>query len=100
MLIRSMLGPRQTERIEAGEDVDFSYTLPDGRRQRVNVYRERGRLAAAIRLLNDAVPTLEELSLPAHPGQARAAFPRPHSGDGADRERQIHHPRGDAPLHQ
>lgn len=64
VLIRSMLGPRQTERIEAGEDVDFSHTLPDGRRQRVNVYRERGRLAAAIRLLNDAVPTLEELSLP------------------------------------
>ena len=64
VLIRSMLGPRQTERIEAGEDADFSYTLPDGRRQRVNVYRERGRLTAAIRLLNDAVPTLEELSLP------------------------------------
>ncbi len=38
VLIRSMLGPRQTERIEAGEDVDFSYTparRPASARQRL-----------------------------------------------------------------
>ena len=80
--------------------MDFSYTLPDGRRQRVNVYRERGRLAAAIRLLNDAVPTLEELSLPPILGRLALLSRGLILVTGADRERQIHHPRGDAPLHQ
>ena len=74
-LIRAMLTPRQAERIDRGEDADFCYALPDGRRQRVNVYRERGRLCAAMRLLNDTIPTLEELRLPSVLGQL-ALLPR------------------------
>lgn len=47
-----------------GVDSDFCYVSPDGTRQRVNVYREQGHLCAAIRLLNDQIPTLEQLQLP------------------------------------
>jgi twitching motility protein PilT len=37
----------------------------DGNRQRVNVFRQGGRLAATIRLLNSSIPSLEMLGLPA-----------------------------------
>lgn len=86
-LIRAMLTPRQAERIDRGEDADFCYALPDGRRQRVNVYRERGRLCAAVRLLNDTIPTLEELRLPSVAGAAGAAPQRPDPAHRADRQR-------------
>lgn len=44
---------------------DFSATLRhEGQTFRCQVFRERGRLAAAIRVLPDRLPTLEELHLP------------------------------------
>lgn len=46
------------------EDADFCYTAEDGSRNRVNVYRQQKHMAAAIRLLNDHIPTLEELKMP------------------------------------
>ena len=64
-LIRSLLDGDAQARLDAGQDLDFALTAPDGSRQRVNIFRQQGRLAAAIRLLNDHIPTLEELRLPA-----------------------------------
>ena len=49
-----------TERI----DPDFALVAPDGTRSRVNVFFQQGRAAATLRLLNDAIPTLAELSMP------------------------------------
>lgn len=53
---------------EAGDpyagDLDFALELEDGTRHRVNVYRDRTGLSAAIRLLNDHIPSLAELDLP------------------------------------
>ena len=63
-MILELLSPEQTRAVEAGRDVDTAFSLPDGGRQRVNVYHQQGRLAATIRLLNDAVPTLQSLGLP------------------------------------
>ena len=63
-LILSLMTPDQQEKLESGEDVDFAFQTQDGNRQRVNVFRQQGRLAAAIRLLNAKVPTLEQLHLP------------------------------------
>lgn len=57
-------------------ELDFSYALPipfelrvpGGPKQRarfrVNMYRERGAVAAAFRLISSKIPTVEELSLP------------------------------------
>lgn len=62
-LILSIMTPEQKDKLEAGEDVDFAFQTQDGNRQRVNVFRQQGHLAAAIRLLNAKVPTLEQLHL-------------------------------------
>ena len=63
-LIRSMLTKKQEENIAAGIDVDFAIRTSDGNRQRVNVFRQQLGSAAVIRLLNQGIPTLEELRLP------------------------------------
>ena len=63
-VIISMLNEKQKKMLALGEDVDFSLTSSDGNRQRVNVFRQQGKVAATIRLLNSEIPTLEELKLP------------------------------------
>ena len=63
-LIVSMMDARQYAAINSGADIDLSYAMEDGQRQRVNIYRQQGSLAAAIRILNDEIPTLEQLNLP------------------------------------
>lgn len=63
--ILSMLSADQEKRLRAGEDLDFSLETSDGSRQRVNVFRQTGKIAACIRLLNSKVPSFGELGLPA-----------------------------------
>lgn len=63
-LLLSLLNDSQKERLEQGVDADFAFETADGNRQRVNVFRQQGRLAAAIRLLETRIPTLEQLKLP------------------------------------
>lgn len=63
-LILSMVSDAQRKRLDAGEDLDFAYALGDDDRYRVNIYRHRLGLAAAIRVLRGNIPSLEELSLP------------------------------------
>lgn len=63
-MIYSLLNDSQRKDIDNGKDVDFAFEASDGTRQRVNVYRYKGKLAATIRLLNNHIPSLEELNLP------------------------------------
>lgn len=70
-LLDAFLTPRVRERIVYDGAVDFSLRLAapaevDERtwRFRVNIHRQRGTLAAAIRALPLAVPTIAELNLP------------------------------------
>jgi twitching motility protein PilT len=63
-LILSMLNDEQVKKLKTGVDVDFCYTLPNGLRQRVNVYRQQGQYAATLRNLNDEIPTIDQLKLP------------------------------------
>lgn len=62
--ILSMLSAEQEQRLNDGEDIDFVFQISNGARQRVNVFRQMGKLAASIRLLNEKVPTLEDLRMP------------------------------------
>lgn len=62
--IMSMLTPPQRDKIAQREDLDFCYTLENGLRQRVNVYYQQRCLCAAIRVLNDSIPSFESLKLP------------------------------------
>lgn len=52
------------EDFKNGIDADFAIQTEDGNRQRVNVFRQQGKVAATIRILNNHIPSLEELKLP------------------------------------
>ena len=63
-MLLGMMEERHRQQFEAGKDADFAWQAADGSRQRVNVFRQQRKLAAAIRLLNSRIPTLQELKLP------------------------------------
>ncbi len=62
--ILSILSADQEKLLTEGNDIDFSFELANGARQRVNVFRQSGKLAASIRLLNEKIPSLDELKMP------------------------------------
>ncbi len=64
LMLYGLLDERQKERLAEGYDIDFALETPDHNRQRVNVFRQQGKIAATIRLLNNHIPTLEELHMP------------------------------------
>jgi twitching motility protein PilT len=74
-----VLRPQDTSRVAAdlvrGRDLavkalkeqgacDFSYSLPERARFRVNVFRQRGTFAIVMRVIAPKIPTLAELNLP------------------------------------
>ncbi|HEY9787427.1 MAG TPA: type IV pilus twitching motility protein PilT [Candidatus Obscuribacterales bacterium] len=63
-LIFSILTPDQKKTLEETLELDMSYGLDGIGRFRVNVYRDRGTYAAALRMVPSLIPTLEELGLP------------------------------------
>ena len=72
---RAMAGPRFSEIEEMGE-LDLAQSFPCGARTRINLFRHQGSLSAAIRLLAERIPELEELDLP----PVVASFPDYRSG--------------------
>lgn len=63
-LIRPMLSEAQQEELEEEGELDFAYSIPGFNRLRINVFRQRGTYAMAIRLLSFEIPTPEQLRLP------------------------------------
>jgi len=49
---------------EKNGEVDFAWSLPQVNRYRVNVYRQRGSCAAALRMIYNEVPSFEDMHLP------------------------------------
>jgi len=62
--ILAMLTEPQKETLLDGNDLDFSFEGEGGLRYRVNVFHQQNELAAAIRVLRNDIPTLEDLNLP------------------------------------
>ena len=60
-VLLGMMNEKQRKQFEDGQDVDFAWQTTDGCRQRVNIFCEQKKIAATIRLLNQHIPTLEEL---------------------------------------
>jgi twitching motility protein PilT len=60
-----LLTPLQLDRLHHDMAVDAAWTLPSGGRCRVSVFRQRGTLAIALRLIPAVIPTLDALGLPA-----------------------------------
>ncbi|BDG61220.1 type IV pilus twitching motility protein PilT [Caldinitratiruptor microaerophilus] len=65
----ALVPPERQAAFRRHGEVDFSYSLPGTGRFRVNVYRQRGTPAIAMRLIPYTVTPLEELSL--QPGVAQ-----------------------------
>lgn len=63
-LISSLLTQEQQEKLIQEKELDFSFSYEDKVRFRVNVFFQRGYLAAALRLIPVHIRTLEELNLP------------------------------------
>jgi twitching motility protein PilT len=64
-LIFSLLNENQRLMIEENRDLDFSLGFGGVNRFRVNVYYQKGSLAAAFRAIPSQIPKLKELGLPA-----------------------------------
>ena len=58
------LGGRDMERVLLTGDDDFSVTVPDLSRFRVSIYRQRGSLAAVIRVIPFGIPDYRTLHIP------------------------------------
>ncbi|MDI6785397.1 MAG: type IV pilus twitching motility protein PilT [bacterium] len=63
-LVYSMLNPVQVQKFERELELDLSYTYKNIARFRVNVFRQRGVVGAAIRMISYKIPTIDELGLP------------------------------------
>ncbi len=72
---KELAGPDYEKIGEIGE-LDMALTFPCGVRTRLNLFRQQGAVSAAIRLLNDRIPKLDTLGLPA----VAADFPKYRSG--------------------
>jgi len=60
-----IMNDRQKAEFEETNECDFAIALPDASaRFRVNVFRQRGRVAMVLRLIPSRIPTMQELKLP------------------------------------
>ncbi|MBR3147269.1 MAG: PilT/PilU family type 4a pilus ATPase [Eubacterium sp.] len=55
---------RSKDAFEKGTDDDFSFSVPDLGRFRVNIFRQRGSVAAVIRVIRFGIPDPEALGIP------------------------------------
>jgi twitching motility protein PilT len=63
-LVFSLMTDSQRQRFEATNEIDFAFGIKGMGRLRMNVYRQRGLVGAAIRSIPAAYKTFEELNLP------------------------------------
>lgn len=63
-LIEPMLTEYQRTELEKKGELDFAYSIPEFNRLRVNVFRQRGTYAMAIRLLSSKIPAPVSLGVP------------------------------------
>ena len=66
MLLEPMVTPEETARLQ---EYDSAYSLEGVGRFRVNVYRQRGTVAAVCRIIPTRIKNLEELGLPSILGE-------------------------------
>jgi len=63
-ILYDILSDDQIQRFETELELDCSYAMRMIARFRVNIYRERGNVAGAFRLIPTRIPTIPELGLP------------------------------------
>jgi len=63
-MMYDIISDENINKFETTLELDFSYSLPRRARFRVNMYRDKGSVAAAFRLIPQKIPTTEQLNLP------------------------------------
>lgn len=63
-MVKEIAGEDRFKIVESIGELDFSASLEDGTRFRVNAYKQKGNYAMAIRTINAKVPNFNELHLP------------------------------------
>jgi len=64
-MLYDILSDEQVQRFEETWELDFSYALRNLARFRVNIFKDKGTIAGAFRLIPMKIPTIRELGLPA-----------------------------------
>lgn len=63
-LIFPLLTPEQKDTFLVNKELDFSFAFGNLGRFRVNVYYQKGTMAAALRLISEKIKSIDELNLP------------------------------------
>lgn len=63
-LIEEIINHEQQVNFKQGKDIDFAYQSDEVGRFRVSLYRKISGIGAAFRLINNQIPSLEELGMP------------------------------------
>jgi twitching motility protein PilT len=63
-LLSPLIDPRLREQFEETNDTDFAYTMKEGARFRVNLFRNSHGTSAVFRHIPIVIPTLEQLGMP------------------------------------
>ncbi len=63
-MMYGILTDEQIQKFESTWELDFAYALQKRARFRVNLYKDKGNVATAMRLIPIKIPTMEELGLP------------------------------------
>ncbi|NMA85866.1 MAG: type IV pilus twitching motility protein PilT [Tissierellia bacterium] len=63
-IVREILDREQFNELESKGEIDTSYSRPGVSRFRVNIYKQRGSYAIALRIIPFRIPTMQELGLP------------------------------------
>ena len=63
-LANQIVTPERRAAFEDRGEIDMSYSVPGLGRYRVNIYKQRGSIGVAMRLIPEVIPTFEELGLP------------------------------------
>ena len=64
LLVRSIMNDRQARDFDQCNEVNFSLNFPNVARFRVSAFIQRGSAGMVLRLIQQRIPTLEELNLP------------------------------------
>jgi Tfp pilus assembly ATPase PilU len=90
LLVRSIMNDRQAREFDQHREVNFSLNFPDVARFRVSAFTQRGSAGMVLRLIQQQIPTIEELNLP--PILQDIAMHQARAGDfpGRHRLRQDH----------
>ena len=63
-MMYDILSDEQIQKFEDTWELDFSYSLKNVSRFRVNIFKDKGTIASAFRLIPMKIPTIKELGLP------------------------------------